>query len=319
MMLIDSVHELARGVVIMLCLMILAAILRKTGVLSKEDSGLTSKLVLKVTLPALIFSSLANHKIETDILLVSAIVTLSELVCIALAYIIARLLKFTRPETGALMLVSGFGMSTMLGYPLIQEAFPGNLIAMEDAIITSELGVGLLLFIAGPIIAMYFGREQVEGKQILISVKQFITSPIFISILAGIIISFINIPAKNEVVITISKILKLIGNANLLLVATTIGLLIETRSIKSYIIFLIIAVILKLVAQPMITFYFTDMIDIEVIARQVAFIETAMPSAILVAIFAREYDCKPELVSTTTLVTLIISLISVTIFFGVLF
>ncbi len=318
-MLINSVHELARGVIIMLSLMLLASILKKFGLLSKSDSSVTSALVLKITLPAVIFSSLASHRIEADILMVSGIVAFSELICIVIAYLIARLLKFGRPETGALMLVSAFGMSTMLGYPLIREAFPGNITALQDAIVTSEIGVGLFLFISGPVIAMYFGENHVEGKAIRQSLNKFLLSPIFISIIAGIAVSFIGLPDKNEVIITISRLLKLIGNANLLLVAITIGLLLEIRNIKAHLTFLSIAIILKLVAQPLITYFLTESINVQDIARQVAFIETAMPSAILVALFAKKYNCKPELVSTTTLVTLIISLISVTLFFGILF
>jgi hypothetical protein len=55
----------------------------------------------------------------------------------------------------------------MLGYPLISQAFPGNMQAMEEAVVTSEFGVGFLLFIFGPFIAMYFGGSGIDSQVIL--------------------------------------------------------------------------------------------------------------------------------------------------------
>ena len=54
-------HQLMESVIVMLSLISLAALLRKINLLKKSDSTLTSKLVLKVTLPAII-SHLLLHK-----------------------------------------------------------------------------------------------------------------------------------------------------------------------------------------------------------------------------------------------------------------
>lgn len=317
-MLLQNTHDLAKGVIIMTVLILLSALLRQAGLLRKSDSQLTGQLVLKVTLPAIIFSALAFHPIEIKLLGVSGIVMLAELFCLVLAYILSRILKLSKSETGALMLVSAFGMSTMLGYPLIRDAFPGNALALEYAIITSEIGVGLLLFIIGPVIASYFGKKDVN-KQVFGSVYQFIKSPIFISVVLGLLFPYVNLPKDNFAIDLLGRILTIIGHANQLIVAVTIGLLIEVRKFNTHITFLIIAVIIKLIIQPLFTYELTSLIDLEQIARQVSFVETSMPSAIVVAIFARQYDCEPELVSTTTLITLLLSLISVAIFFSLLF
>lgn len=315
----NTSEQLVQSVVIMLTLVLLFAILRRFGLLKKENSSFTSNLVLKITLPALIFSALVTQKFEFHILLASGFVSIAEIVSIILAWIAAKLIKLKNAETGALMLVSAFGMSTMLGYPLIRQTFPGNSNAMEDAVIISEIGVGLLLFILGPIIAMHYGENNVKEKAITASIGKFLTSPIFISIIAGISISFINLPENNIALNTISKLLTLIGNANIFLVAITIGLLIEPHNFKKLGGFLLIAITLKLIIQPLITYSLASFSGMDSLTTQVAIIETAMPSAILVAIYARQYNCKPEIVSTTILVTLILSLISVTAFFNIFY
>lgn len=312
-------QQLFESVLIMLMLILLSAFLVRIKVLEKSNSALTSKLVLKITLPALIITSLASQHINISLLTTSAIIAIAEIVCILLAFSVSRIFRFDKPTTGALMLVSGFGMSTMLGYPIIMEVFPGNITAMDDAVITSEFGVGLLLFILAPIISMYYGGTEISGKKIATSIKEFLLSPIFISIIIGIAISILPINHNSTIYNGFNMMLKHIGSANMFLVAITIGLLLKIDAKKGIIGFIIIASTIKLIIQPLITYYGTSFFNVDTLNIEVALIEAAMPSATLAAIFAHQYNCKPELVSTTIFVTLVFSLLSVSGLFALFF
>ena len=260
-------QQLLEGVIIMLVLIILAIFLQKIGLLAKSNSSLFSSLVLKVTLPALIFSSLAVQQINPNLLVVSAILAVVEIICIILAWIIAKVIKLNRGETGALMLVSAFGMSTMLGYPIIREVFPNNLIAFEDAVVIGEFGVGLLLFILGPIIAMHYGESNVNEKAVLASIKHFFVSPIFFAIISGILFSFIPLPKDSQWVITTKHLFEHVGNANMFLVALTIGLLIEIRKASRLYLFLTVAIILKLIIQPISAHFLGSILNIDTMVQ----------------------------------------------------
>jgi predicted permease len=48
-------------------------------------------------------------------------------------------------------------------------------------------------------------------------------------------------------------------------------------------------------------------------------VETALPSAILTAVFAKQYNCRPDLVSLAIMVTLVLSVLSITILFSFAF
>jgi hypothetical protein len=63
-------------------------------------------------------------------------------------------------RTGAFILTSSFGPSAPFGYPLTQKTFPGNQEAMTDAVLISELGVGLPIFTNAPLIAMWFSSKR---------------------------------------------------------------------------------------------------------------------------------------------------------------
>lgn len=311
--------NLIEGVIMMLAIISLAFLLKKLSVLKKEDSMLFSKIVLQITLPAVIFSSLAMNYFNSEFLIMAAIMAVIEIIILIVAWLIASLLKFDNGEKGALLLVSAFGMTTMLGYPLIKQIFPGNTLAMEEAVVTSEFGVGLLLFILGPLIAMYYGDSKVEGKFIMKSIRKFFISPIFISLISGIAISFIPFNHSGQFFKPFIHFFQLIGNANLLMVAFTIGLVIEFKQIKNMYLFLILAVLLKLGVKPLLAVGLTNSNDFTQMMREIVLIETALPSAILTVVFAKQYNCRPDLVSMAIMVTLLLSIITVSAMFVFMF
>ena len=55
--------------------------------------------------------------------------------------------------------------------------------------------------------------------------------------------------------------------------------------------------------------HFTEMM------REIVVIETALPSAILTVVFAKQYNCRPDLVSMAIMVTLVLSVASVSLLF----
>lgn len=315
----DTSLALVEGVIVMLSVILLAVLLKRWGILQKEHSLLFSRLVIKVTLPALIFSSLAISSFHREFLMMALVMAAVEIATILLALLAARVLKLGRGATGALILVSAFGMTSMLGYPLISQVFPNNPLALEEAVVTSELGVGLLLFILGPLIAMYYGDSGVVRKDLSRSVAGFFVSPVFIALVLGIALSFLSFNSGSIVFSIIERLMVLVGGANTLLVALAVGLVIEFKSVRSYWLFMAMAVLLKLIIKPVMAYLllnqpaFTDMM------QQIVFIETALPSALLGAVFARHYNCRPDLVSMAVMVTLVMSVVTVSLLFWLLF
>lgn len=303
--------SLLEGVLVIIAMIFLTIVLKKYRILKKEDSKFFANIVLKVTLPAIIFSTLALNAFNVDFLWMALIMALIELAILALAWLIGSMLKFSSGEKGALMLVSAFGMTSMLGYPLIQQIFPGNSMAIEEAVVTSEFGVGLLLFILGPLIAMIYGDSTVKGNAISHSIKQFFTSPIFFALVLGFGMSFLPINHSAFAFKTATNFFSIVGDANFLLVGFTIGLIIEFKKMSHVFLFMGIAVLLKLILKPVLAVVLTNSPEFTNMMREIVFIETALPSAILTAVFAKQYNCRPDLVSMAIMITLVLSTITV--------
>jgi predicted permease len=137
-------------------------------------------------------------------------------------------------------------------------------------------------------------------------------------LIAGILFSTIPSETKSSLQ-AFFHFFQLIGQANLLMVTFTIGLILEFKKLPHIYLFLGIAIFLKLVLKPLLAIYFTQSSDFTDMMREIVMIETALPSAILTAVFAKQYDCRPDLVSMAIMLSLIFSLISVPFMFYVFF
>jgi predicted permease len=65
----------------------------------------------------------------------------------------------------------------------------------------------------------------------------------------------------------------------------------------------------------LLAIWLTDHGDFSEMMRQIVIIETSLPSAILGVVFARQYNCRPDLVSLAIMFSLLVSILSVNLIF----
>ncbi|MFD1039769.1 AEC family transporter [Virgibacillus byunsanensis] len=78
------------------------------------------------------------------------------------------------------------------------------------------------------------------------------------------------------------------------------------------------AVVTRMLLSPALAFLFIWIIPVDPIIGSVIVIVAAMPSAATTTMFAIEFDTEPDLVSSITLVTTLISIVSVTVLLNIL-
>ncbi len=304
-------YSAVQALIILIALIFLGMFLRQWGIL-KESDGLTlSNIIINVSIPALIISALSTQKFEAEKLLLALVMVVSQISCALIAWGISWLLKLSRPRKGALILASTFTSSAFLGYAVVKEAFHNNAEALADAAIVSELGVATLLFTLGIFIAMYFGNSGQEPLKVkLKEMSRFFYSPIFIALIIGIAMSFIELPRQNILVSGIYKMLGLISNANTFMVAVTIGVMLHFRDLRKVWWIVAVAVLIKLIIQPLLSHVQAGMFGFPDIWRQIVVLEAAMPTAAMTAVFAKRYGCDAELTSILIFATFISSCIT---------
>ncbi len=292
-------------------LILLTTGLRRLGVLREDHGGVFAKIVTVYTLPALIFESLSQTQFDAEKLWLPLVMIISQLACALLAWGLSNLLKLSRPKKGALILASTFTSSGFLGYAVIKEIYGHNLNTLSDAAYVSELGVATLIFTLGVLIAIEFGTKTNSRKEKYKESLKFFHSPIFIALVLGIAFSFVDLPKDNYLVQTLYKLLRLVSVANTLLVTLTIGVLLKFKDLRRVLPIVMLACIIKLIVQPLLTHWQATWLSFPEIWYQIVIIESAMPTAALTAVFAKKYGCDIELTTILIFATFLSSIFTI--------
>ena len=281
---------------------------RNIGILKEDDSAVFARLITNYTLPALIFHALSTTEFETQKLLLALVMIISQLTCAFIAWGISTLLKLPRPKKGALILASTFTSSGFLGYAVVKEIYFDNAKALSDAAVASELGVATVFFTIGVLIAIQFGVKSTSRKDKISEAFKFFRSPIFFSLVLGIFVSFLDVPMDNVMVKSFYRFLGITSTANTLLVTLTIGVMMHFKDLRRVIVIVMIACMIKLVVQPLLSHMQAEMLDFDVLWHNIVVLESAMPTAALTAVFAKRYGCDAELTTTLIFATFISSI-----------
>ena len=232
---------------------------------------LFADLVTHVTLPALVFSSLSHATIYPEYALRALLMVAAELISLALAWEIGRRLRLENPQMGAFMLTSAFGSSSFLGYALISQVFPGNIDMITEAVIISEVGLVPVLFTVGMMVAIYYGRSDLDSRGRLLASTSFFKSQLFFSLVAGVCWSMLKLPVEGALLTPIFHFLGVLSSANTFLVAMTVGVLLHFSSMRAIVWVVLFAILIKLILKPLIVWVpilAMDLQDCQLLALQ---------------------------------------------------
>ena len=304
------IMSLVEALGVLLALIGAALWLRWRGVLQEAHSPTLSRLITDLMLPALIFASLSQHRLEWSQMPPALIMLVTTLIMLALAWWIGRAIRLEAPQLGAFTLVAGIGSSSTLGYTLIGQVFRGDPGAAFDAVMIGEIGAILPLFLVGVPIAIHFGKQDSSPGAHWREVRTFVRSPIFISMVGGFTVSFIDLP-EWQVVDVMYRVLDILGGALPVFVALTIGLMLRPVSLKTALVPIAAVLAVKLFVEPMLAAELATIAHVPRLERNVLLIEAAMPSGTIATIVAARYGCDGGFASTVVVVSYVASLVSV--------
>ncbi len=300
----DQVHQLMSAVAVVIVLYIIAVILRKRGVLEESNTLTLAALVTDVFLPATVFKGLSTCRFQMDQLEPAAVMVILELSCISLAWVVSRLLGFSREKQGAVVFASAFGSSTFLGYSIIMQIYPGNGGALDEAVLISEIGVGYPIFILGPILASHFG----SGRSVWRASLGFFRSPVFFALIGGILWSGLSLPGRDSgLAAPLFHLLDVLSAALTPVAIITVGLMLRKPEIRKLLLPLAVVVGIKLLLKPIMAGGLSHLLGFSREWRDILVILAAMPPAVLGVVFLKRYGGDARLASTLLLAATILS------------
>ena len=299
--------RVAETVVAFALLVIGAYFMKRKGILKQEDGAVFSKLLIHAVLPATIFYQLWTHPLSGATVVPVLIMFLTGVVALAVSWLVGSALKFDRQSIGALMIVSSFGSSALIGYPIVQYAFAGNPRALAEGIVISELGVGLPIFILCPAVAMFFGGTFNGAGTVRGLAKSYFLSPIFLAVVLGLVLSRVDIPVGAPFVETIRDALIMVQGALVVVSAVILGIQLSFQPLKGFGKLIIVSIVIQMLFQPWFSAFMAHLLHVSAENSQILVLMSAMPAAILGPVFAARYDCAARATTLLTFTHIVVS------------
>ena len=267
--------------------------------LAKLDLKSVSTVALYIMLPCLVFKTFYNADLNGEyvmMLLFSALLLVSILV---INKVVAKVKGYDASMESGLILSTAFMNSGNYGAPIILFAFG------EAGFVYSVSFLVLQAIIMNFFGVYYAARGKAGLRMAIVSVLKM---PPTYAVIAALIMNLGSIKMPGNLMSSV----ELLANASIPMVMVVLGMQLAGISIKnmdwskvSY------ASIVRLIASPAIAFVLTLFLPMSDLMASVLVVSAAMPSAATTTIYAVQFDSKPELVSSITLMTTLLSVITI--------
>ncbi len=265
-------------------------------------------IVLNVFLPALSFHVLYNAPLNAELWIVpttSIIVCLSTLLVAWLCYRAIFSLsagKLSSISVGALLLGSAWCNATYLGLPTV------TLLLGEDyariPILYDLLAITPLLLTVGASLGAFYGASELkqDARSSLLSIVKL--PPLWAAVL-GVVLNAFQLPLPQMFL----NACKIAGSAVAPVMIFSVGLALRFSSPKS-LIWILPALILKLVFAPTVAYFTAQTLGLSGNAFAATVLEAAMPTMVLTMVIADKFKLDSELLAQTIAVTTILSFLT---------
>ncbi|MDY0323501.1 MAG: AEC family transporter [Candidatus Carbobacillus sp.] len=215
----------------------------------------------------------------------------------AFMYLITELfyrLYQLQPYRQAALLTTLFPNTANYGLPVLLFAYGDEGLKISILVVVVNF---LLMYTIGLMIAAS------GSSQPLSPWKTLLHAPTTYAMLLGLLLSLFHIPIPDFIALP----LRMIGEAMIPVALMTLGMqLYGTRTTEVWQPILL-ATMLRLLASPLVMFGVVWLLKIDGLAAKVLIVQNATSAAVLMTMFAAEYDVRPGMVANITLWTTVLS------------
>jgi len=282
----------------------------KAGILNADANRTISRMIINVTLPALILSSVSekSDSISTgEVLFVIALAFGTYLVYGAIAFFIPKLLRVRECDAGLYRFMTIFGNTGFIGYPVITAIFGSG--ALFYAVIFN-LPFNLLVFSVG--VYLIAGKEKMPK----VSWKLFVTPGIVASLLS-IALFLLNLDLPQVIAKAATFIGQISTPAGMLIIGSTLALIPIREALSDARIYLLSAV--RLILIPVLIWLILHPFITNQILLGTTVVVSAMPVATNTTILCNEYNGNMQLASKGVLVSTVAFIVTIPFIMKLLF
>ncbi|MDC9603749.1 AEC family transporter [Xenorhabdus griffiniae] len=289
----------------------------------RPDSGHSDKLindyVLYIALPALLFLAIARadvSELQQWGFIAASLAGIG--VVYVLGVLVAKIMGIGLPQSSLLGMGACYGTTGYMGVPILISVY-GESAALPAAIATilHNIPAIIAVIITYDVLSTCQSGSNISISRSLVrSLKVTLSNPLTISVIAGLIFVYFEIPVPKF----LQSLAAFLGNAAGPTALFALGLGLSRLKVKEHInaeaLKLIVPMLLlKLGIQPLVTFicayYLFGMQQADNIWLIAAIIMAAQPIGAGVYVFANKYGFKQETISLSIIISLFIALVTI--------
>lgn len=306
----------AQFVVTALVIIGIVRIMKRKGIFTDEYQPVFDKLVTELAIPAVIFSIFASYRFTPGTIRPAAVLFAVLVSALVLAYVVCRLLRLAPGVTGTIVMISGFGSTATMGYPVLAELFSTQAEIVNEGFTIATVGVAFPFFTLGVIIASHFG-SLAAGKDVRVrdTFRDFLATPIFISFVAGLAASFVltrfQVPGAEGFIGVFTSFFTIIHLSLGLILWIAIGLMLRPVRLRFFLPLFALVAVIKLLFSPAVAMLFGGVAGFPAVTQQLLLLEAAVPSGALAAVLASRYGCDTTLAGWMVVGTYIACIVTI--------
>lgn len=276
--------------------------MQKKNILNDELNSKLNYIVISITTPAMIFSSVCSTTItdKSMVIYTLGVATAVYLLLPVISFILVKIMRIPLPQQGLYMFMTIFSNIGFMGFPIMKALF-GN-----DAVFYTALFnilFNLEVFTLGVILINYGNdvKMKLNPKNLL--------SPGVISSVIAIFIYFLEIPVPD----VLANCCEMVGDMTTPLAMMIIGATLANIKIKElftelrlYYFTVVKQVVLPIVVFPIIAYFISNPL-----IQGITLINIAMPVGNSAVLFAKQYGGDVELAAKSIFITTLVSVFTI--------
>lgn len=270
------------------------------------DVRSVSAVSIYILSPALVFVSLYDAEFNSKYAVILVYMFVLFFIMVLLNKILARIFKWSKNVESASILATGFMNSGNYGLPVV-------LFSIGQAALPYSVFIMVVQGLQNNFFGVYYASRSTSGmKRALTNVMKM---PTTYAMILAFIFQIFHIPVS----VSIYDTLSMIGNAAIPLMMVTLGMQLGSiQGLKLNWQVITSAVTLKMIASPIIAYLFVVLFDVDPLIGTILIIISAMPTAATTTMYAIEFDTEPDLVSSITFISTVLSIVTITILLNII-
>ena len=295
-------------ILVLALIAIIGLIAFKLKAITKEHNAGLVKVILKITLPILIFTTFANTNLDKEIIQNFPIVFVSAFISVILLYFLsnisAKILKLDKENKALHNTHTMFGNTIFLGFPLLDALFPGG----EGLIYATifQLAHDSLMWTWGIVIMSKASNKNLEKNN-----KKHLLNPISLAFAVGLILMIFKIKLPDLIL----KPLLGVGHTTIYISMIYVGAVLAQAKLKpliqnlrSYILSFNKLIFAPLVLALILFLVKSLGLNISDTALICAVLQSAMPCMIIISVLAEDLGLNAKQAVENILVSSVLSI-----------